>query len=101
MLLSPVELLLVFFAGVGHLNRAAADIGRHLGDVKHHPHLLLDDGGDSTVGDGDLGCIQDDPQLLLLHSLSQQTHHSHHLVLISENLQTQSSLNLWICLFCV
>ena len=100
MLLSPVELLLVLLARVGHLDRAATDVGRHLGEVKHHLHLLLDD-GDSNGGDGDLGCIQDDPQLLLLHSLSQQAHHSHHLVLISENLQTQSSLNLWICLFCV
>ena len=77
MFLSPVEILLILLTGVGHLNRAAAAVDRHLGDVKHHPHLLLDDDDDD---DGDLGCIEDDPQLLLLHSLSEQAHHTHHLV---------------------
>ena len=86
MLLSPVELLLVLLARVGHLDRAAADVGRHLGEVKHHLHLLLDD-GDSN--DGDLGCIEDDAQLLLLHSLSEQAHHTHHLVPIFDYLQTK------------
>ena len=79
MLLSPIEFLLVLLTRVCHFNCAAADVGRHLGDVKHHPHLL-DDDDDGDSNDGDLGCIEDDAQLLLLHSLSEQAHHTHHLV---------------------
>ena len=85
MFLSPVEILLILLTGVGHLNCAAVD--RHLDNVEHHPHNLLDDDGDSN--DGDLGCIEDDAQLLLLHSLSEQAHHTHHLVPIFDYLQTK------------
>ena len=60
MFLSPVEILLILLTGVGHLNCAAAAVDCHLGDVKHHPQLL-DDDGDGGGGDGDLGCIEDDP----------------------------------------